>query len=144
MKRFQLLLSLLVFTLTTTTAPCGDANHAQHKLAQEAPEKLLNAKLFTLGPVDEDAKISQADYWFRALIKRPDAIAECKKLIGNGSPAGQLYGLLGLRLLDQPAFETALPKFKDSPTAVKIQFGCIEENATTGDIAARIQAGGIK
>lgn len=142
MKPFLFLLILILGPLST--ARSGDPDWANAKLAKEAPQKLLTVELFTIGAVGGPGIISQSEIWFRAMLQRPDAVAECQKLISNASPAGQLYGLLGLRRLDQKAFVEALPKFKDAKAPVRTMVGCILTESSTGAIASGIEKGTTK
>jgi hypothetical protein len=120
------------------------AESADAKLAREAPQTLRTVERFTIGGVGKSGDPAQAELSFRALLKRPDAVAECQKLIADASPAGQLYGLLGLRLLDPKAFQTALPRYKGSKASIPTMSGCIVQQTTAGAVAADIEQGTIK
>ncbi len=81
---------------------------------------------------------------FRQLLKEPEPVARCQKLLAEGTPAGQLYGLLGLSLLDHPAFEKSLPSYRDSKTTIQSMSGCIGFKSTAGEIARQIEKGQFK
>lgn len=112
--------------------------------AEKAADVLHQAQQFTIGGVGFAGTISSAETALRALLKTPDAVTECKKLVSDATPAGKLYGLLGLKLKDPKAFEEAFPAFKDSKTAVSTAAGCMLYETTLGKLATDIQDGKLK
>ena len=138
------LLVLFFVLLFPSFARSGDPEWADAKLAREAPKTLRTVQRFTIGGVGRAGYPAQAEFSFRALLKRPDAVAECQKLIAEASPAGQLYGLLGLRFLDAEAFQAAFPRYKGSKASIATMSGCIVHQTTAGAVAADIQRGAIK
>ena len=142
MKRLSLTLLLAIFC--APIAHSENSTVAEEKQVREASQKLLSAKEFTIGKVGEAGDQSPVEVSFRALLKCPEALAECQKLVSDASPAGQLYGLLGLKILDANAFQAALPRFNDSKIPVMTMAGCIVFKTTAGDIAKDIEQGKIE
>lgn len=139
--------TILAFLLPASFLPCAcsrDSEWAKAKLARQAPQTLRTARQFTIGKVGDAGSPAESEFSFRALLKRRDAVAECGKLTTTASPAGQLYGLLGLRLLDREAFDAASPRFKGSKVSVATMDGCSVFQTTVGAIAAEIAQGTIK
>ena len=112
--------------------------------AGEAYDTVKTADWFTIGGVGIAGTTSPSEKAFRELLKGPEPVARCRALLTEGSPAGQLYGLLGLRLLDRSAFQTALPRYKDSKTVVTTASGCIVMGTTTAEVAGQIAMGTLK
>ena len=127
---------LLVLVIALFASPAAPA--------KEAAAILLVAPRFSIGPVGEAGTSSDAELALRALVKRPDAVSECRKLLEKATPAEQLYGLFGLRLVDEAAFKKELPRFKGSKTEVLSQLGCFPLPTTVGDQAGKIGDGTYK
>jgi hypothetical protein len=71
---------------------------------QKLPPSLERAQLFAVGPISEDARTSDGELSLRALLAQPEAKPKLRRLIDSASVPGQLYALLGLRVLDTAAF----------------------------------------
>ena len=65
-------------------------------------EKLRQATFFAVGRID-DGQVSEGERNLRAVLRQPDAQEEFSELLGSASAAGQMYALVGLRLLDRDA-----------------------------------------
>jgi len=78
------------------------------------------------------------------LLNHTDAVSRCQRLLTEATPSGQLYGLLGLRLLDRQSFEAALPRYKISNTEIQTMHGRIMTRTTAGKIANQIEKGELK
>lgn len=141
-SRCVLILFAAVFLPVLTRAE--DKVKPNASLAREAPHILREAKVFAIGPVGDGGDISRSELALRALLKRPDALDECQKLIAHGSAAGQIYGLLGLRLLHAEEFKATFARYKDSEVPVKRFSGCILNQTQTRFLAAGIASGQIK
>ena len=87
---------------------------------QDAYDTVKTAGMFTVGGVGYAGTRTPSELAFRELLKQPEPLVHCKKLLEEGTPAGQMYGLLGLHLLDQDAFQAVLPRYKDT----KAFFSC--------------------
>lgn len=69
------------------------------------------------------------------LLDTPGARDVFLALAARGTPAGRLYGLLGLRLTDRVYYEVARQALEDSVDEVLwTQIGCIIETGTLGDV----------
>lgn len=143
MKHSKLNRRLLLLILV---ALCALAQASETKSAPNKPayETVKTAGGFAIGRVGVAGIISEQESAFRELLKQPDALVQCQKLIGAGTPAGQLYGLLGLRLLDESAFNAALPRYIDSKTDIQTVNGCIVGVTTAAALAERIAKGEVK
>ena len=75
-----------------------------------------------------------------AILKQTNAAATFQKLLHEKAPAPQLYGLLGLHLLNAPEFKTTLPRLLDRKTKVRVLMGCIVGEQEVGTVARQIQA----
>jgi hypothetical protein len=135
---------LLISVALSSLACAGDLDSAAAKLERPAYDTVKTAEHFAIGRVGAAGIISAQETAFRQLLKQPDAVALCQKLLNDGTPAGQLYGLLGLRLLDQKAFQTALPRYADSKTDIETVRGCIVTHTTAGALAQQIEKGELK
>ncbi|MFD0892746.1 hypothetical protein KBB96_15090 [Luteolibacter ambystomatis] len=133
-----------MFLLLASPLLHAEPEPTKTELAKKAPTILKSAQQFAIGGVGIAGTTSPAESALRALLNRPDAVAECKKLVSDATPAGKLYGLLGLKLKDAKAFEEAFPAFKDSKTAVSTASGCIPYETTIGKIASDIRDGKLK
>lgn len=83
-------------------------------------------------------------FTLRQLLKEPEPLVRCQKLLTEGTPAGQLYGLLGLSLLDQQAFQQALPRYRDSKTVIQSVGGCVHFSTTEAQVAKEIEKGQLR
>lgn len=141
MKAALILASLF---LTIVCAPAADKKSADLDAGHSPYEALTATTTFAIGGVGFAGTISPAETDFRALLKEPDAVVKCQKLLTEATPEGQMYGLLGLKLKDETAFLAALPKYKGSKTALREMCGCIMGTITVGELAARFEKGTYK
>jgi hypothetical protein len=74
-------------------------------------EALKNAPTFSLDPRLGNAPLAVS---FRRLLEYPAAAAQCRKLVAEGTKCGQLYGLLGLKLLNDPAYALVARRYQAS------------------------------
>jgi hypothetical protein len=137
------LMSAALF-LTTVFALGADKKEADPPAVHSPYEALTAVTTFAIGGVGFAGTISSGEKDFRALLKEPDAVAQCQKLLTDATPEGQMYGLLGLKLKDEVAFTAAFPKYKESKTTLRQMSGCIMGNVTMGEMAARIEKGSYK
>ena len=139
-----LLIALSLPVLAHAADSGGPAAKPAATPAEEAYRIVKTAALFSIGPVGEEGRPSKREAAFRQLLKQPEPLARCQKLLTEATPAGQLYGLLGLRLLDEKAFQAALPAYKNLETEIPTMTGCILTRVKAADIAARIENGKLK
>ena len=137
-------LMLAVLFLTTVCTPAADKKESKPEATHTPYEALTATTTFAIGGVGVAGTISPSELDFRALLKEPDAVAKCQKLLSDATPEGQMYGLLGLKLKDETAFVAALPKYKGSKTTLREMAGCMMGTITMGELAARIEKGSYK
>ncbi len=130
--------------LLPASAPGEDPAPATVSLERETYHTVRTAARFTVGGVGEAGIPSRQETAFRLLLKQPDPVVQCRNLLTEGTPAGQLYGLLGLRLLDQKAFQAALPRYQDSATSIQTMSGCLGFQTTAAKLAKQIEDGTLK
>jgi hypothetical protein len=132
-------------TLPQTIACAGEpAVGTVDKLARNAYESVRTADEFIIGGVGVAGTTSGQETAFRHLLKQPEPLARCQQLLAEGTPAGQLYGLLGLRLLDPPTFEAALPRYRNAQTPVQSMSGCIRFRTTAAELSQQISKGNFQ
>jgi hypothetical protein len=109
-----------------------------------AYDTVKTAERFAIGRVGEAGIFSEQESALRELLKQPNALFRCQKLLSDGTPAGQLYGLLGLRLLDESTFKAALPRFIASKTVIQTVNGCIISRTSVAELAHKIAKGEVQ
>ena len=140
----RLLAILLLLIAVPVVARPGNPDRAVASFAREDYDTVRTAEYFTVGGVGYAGTPSNQEIAFRRLLLRPEPVSHCRKLVTEATPAGQLYGLLGLRLLERQAFQTALPSYKNSRTDIQTMRGCIVIHTTVGRLARQIQKGALK
>lgn len=73
-----------------------------------------------------------------AICNQTNCVALFRELLKEKQPAQQLYGLLGLQLMNAPDFKDVLPKFTESQTKVRVLSGCIAGEWEVREVARRI------
>jgi hypothetical protein len=109
--------------------------------ASSASASLARENTFALGGVGVAGTMSGGEKDVRALLKEADAVQQLQSLLKNGSPAGQLYALLGLRLRDRPAYDQAVPAFRKRSEEVSTLHGCIMMKEKMDAIVKQIEHG---
>ncbi|MFO1482999.1 MAG: hypothetical protein U1F71_06480 [Verrucomicrobiaceae bacterium] len=141
-RHFSPLVALLFPILT---ASCGVKFPA---ITQKQPAgsyaTLKTAELFSIGGVGYAGKPSVEETAFRKLLKQQGQVTKFQKLLTEATPAGQIYALLGLKLLDSRAFDAALPYYKQSKTEIPRMSGCFMFKTTAADIVRQIQNGEVE
>jgi hypothetical protein len=107
-------------------------------------ETVQRAESFTVGGVGVAGTRTKQELAFRELAKQPQAGLRFRKLLVDGSPAGKMYGLLGLKLTDTNGFEEALPHFTECETKIETIGGCMVMHTTVGYVAKQIARGDFK
>jgi hypothetical protein len=133
--------SFVVFLVALALTAFAGAAEAP---AKDAYETVKTAPHFTIGGVGIAGIPSSQENAFRKLLKESGALERCQRLTTEATPAGQFYGLLGLRILDQKAFEAALPRYTDSKTEVPTMSGCIAMRTAAATLAGKIEKGEVK
>jgi hypothetical protein len=123
------------------------ANFSGAAPASEAPsayEMLKTAPRFTIGHVGYAGVTSKTEAAFRSILKEPKPQERLVELLSSATPAGQLYALLGLKLMNDPAFEKNPPRYNSSKESVETMSGCIVQHSTVKSIAWQIRKGQFK
>jgi hypothetical protein len=107
----------------------------------DADSNLQSAGRFALGGIGAAGTMSAGERALRELLKQPDAVAQLEALISKASPAGKLYGLLGLRIRDRAAYERALEKCRTTDAKVETARGCILSQDSFRDLLKEIERG---
>ncbi|HZE58328.1 MAG TPA: hypothetical protein VE031_10780 [Chthoniobacterales bacterium] len=102
---------------------------------------LESAGSFALGGVGVAGTMSAGERALREVLKQPDAVARLEALLANASPAGKLYGLLGLRIRDRAAYERALEKCRSIDATVATARGCMLSRELFRDLVKEIERG---
>jgi hypothetical protein len=105
---------------------------------------IRTAHHFSIGRISDAGVFSDAEIAFRTVLKQADGTAQFENLLSTATPEGQLYGLLGLRLLDKRAFDAVAHSYLASSVKVAIIEGCSRGHSSTKDIARKISKGHFK
>ena len=120
------------------------AEGAEPKSAGADYQLVKTTDTFTVGGIGFAGTLSQQEKAFRRLLEQPAPIEQCKKLLSEAELPGQLYGLLGLRLLDPKAFAASLPRYKASRLEVRTMRGCVVMQVAAAKVAGEIEKGDLK
>ena len=104
-------------------------------------EKIRDAPMFAIGGVGIAARLTEAEVALENLLKKPSAADHCRKLVKEGTMAGQLYGLLGLKRSDPAGFKKLVRPYRDSKEMVQTASGCIMGSIEVSTVAAEIENG---
>jgi hypothetical protein len=85
--------------------------------------------------------MSAGERALREILKEPDAVARLEKMLPAALPAGQLYGLLGLRVRDRAAYQRALEKYRTRDATVETARGCMLQQESFRDVIKEIEQG---
>jgi hypothetical protein len=122
-------------------------NFAAADTARPAPaafQTVKNASKFTIGGVGFLGVTSAEEQAFRSLLAAPEARSLFRKLASQASKAGQLYAVLGLKLLDDPAYAKESARLLGDDTPVTTMYGCIVSQMKVSDLARLIADGKLK
>lgn len=138
MKRGLISLYVLLFSPEPTLA--SDIS-TQHKPAYET---LKSASFFATDRVDIRGDILETVIALDTLLQQKNATATFSALLKEVTPTGQLYALLGLKIIDENLFaKEAAPYLTSKEWARQVQ-GCRSVERTVGTLARRIQEGEIR
>ena len=107
-------------------------------------DTVQRAESFTVGGVGVAGTRTKQELAFREMVKQPQAGLHFRKLLEHGSPAGKMYGLLGLKLTDRSGFEEALPHFTECETKIETIGGCMVMHTNVGYVVKQIARGDFK
>ena len=99
---------------------------------------------FTIGKVGFAGHPSKVETSFREILSESNAKIQLNRILSTGTKAGQLYALLGLKILKDPQFKQALPHFLSDKSDVETMEGCVVRHTTVKAIAGQISNGDIK
>jgi hypothetical protein len=101
-------------------------------------ETLQQSRWFAVSGGFANATTPEA-FALAAICNETNAAATLRRLIAEPGSVQQLYGLLGLRILNAADFNTTLPQFMQSKTKAGVLVGCIAGDRETADVARRIR-----
>ena len=104
-------------------------------------ELLKISGCFRIGGVGVAAATPPEQIALGRLMEQKDASVTLEKLFSEGSPASQLYALLGLRFIDRAKYEELVTKVKQNTLEIETQGGCIISHETVQQIIKSIEAG---
>ncbi|EDY18585.1 hypothetical protein CfE428DRAFT_3970 [Chthoniobacter flavus Ellin428] len=140
MKSTILLLGLLaIVSQVSAEPPPHDA-----KPALTDYETVRTAETFSIGATGFAAKITPTETSLRKILLTPTAAEDCRKLTVAGTPAGQLYGLLGLKLLKDATYPAAAARYRFSRVEVSVTDACNLTRRPTFFVVQLIDQGRIK
>jgi hypothetical protein len=130
----------LAFVVCTSILGLAPAVEADVDASRPAAS-LARENAFALGGVGYAGTMSGGEKDLRAILTQPDAVQQLQSLLQDASPAGQLYALLGLRLRDRPAYEQAVPAFRNRSDVISTMHGCILMKEKMDAIVKQIEHG---
>jgi len=104
---------------------------------------LLHADYVSLGPSGFAAVVPPPVLAWRVLIEDPQAPKLFEQLLQEATPAGQIYAMAGIFLLDTDAFGAALPRLRAQPAHLKWQDGCVLTDMTEEGAITWLQNGTV-
>ncbi len=122
-------LSMLLFLSWSGLPLRGDDS-----LQVEADFEAIRCMTSFGGDVGIAGDTPESVFAFRRLLEMDDAGALFGRLLEEAMPAGQLYALCGLYFADPPAFQRALPRFRESDVDVETVSGCIVFEVKIADL----------
>jgi len=122
----------LVFMLFASSVAMYSPTPREH----EAFEFLRTATTFESPHVGFAGVYSRGYLALRIVNRSVAADALFKRLIAEGSPAGQLYGLVGVYRTDPEYFRTVAPEFAAKRDSVSTMVGCIMGGEQVSEIVS--------
>jgi len=144
MKLLILILALAIALTTTVRAQAGAQKYVSAREILRDFEQVRTAPYFIFEATASDEAAFSIELAFRSLLKSPSAAAQCKKLVAGGSPAGQLYGLLGLKILNDPAYASLSERYVASRSYVPVFVSPAASDRPVSMLASEINKGNIK
>jgi hypothetical protein len=140
MKPIILILGLLAIVSPASAEPPPRVS----KLALTDYETVRTAETFSIGATGVAATITRTETSLRNILRTPTAAEDCRKLTAAGTPAGQLYGLLGLKLLKDSTYSTIAARYRFSRVEVSVTDACNISQRPTFFVVQLIDQGKIK
>ena len=107
-------------------------------------ETVRTAEMFSIGATGIAATITPTETALRRILQTPTAAEDCRKLTVAGTPAGQLYGLLGLKLIKHATYPTVAARYRFSRVDVSVTDACNISQRPTFFVVQLIDQGKIK
>lgn len=120
---------LLLAVAIPTFAPAAATNHY---------DILRQSRWFAISGGPGNAPTPEA-YALAEICDQADAVDTFRRLLQENGEAQQIYGLLGLQLVDAPEFKTALPALLKSTGKVRVLRGCIAGEWQVAEVARQIR-----
>jgi hypothetical protein len=134
----------IVFLAIASLAPAETPEFRETQQPLSDYETVRRSMQFSLGPVGFGAVTAPVETAFRRMLHSPTATADFRKLISAGTTVGQLYALLGLKLLNDPTYATVAQRYKLSHSRVAYAGGCVISSMAVAEIAKHIDSETIK
>jgi hypothetical protein len=99
-----------------------------------AYRSVKNAQEFSTLFVGQPPTVSAEALEFNVVAHLPWSAGLFRRLVLDGSPAGQLYGLCGLSLSDKHDFGVVKQRYADRREVVHQTVGCISVKASLGSV----------
>jgi hypothetical protein len=107
-------------------------------------ETVRTAEQFSIGATGIAATIAPAETSLRRILLTSTAAEDCRKITVEGTPAGQLYGLLGLKLLKDATYPATAARYRFSRVEVLVGHADIISRRPTFFLTQLIDQGKIK
>lgn len=104
-------------------------------------KELSQTTLFAFGGIGIAGIVSPGEVAFRNVLDSGSAVADFREILKTGSPQGQCYALVGLRIKDRPAFDEEVKRFLSSKQQVQTGAGCILSAQPMSSVAGNIRNG---
>ncbi len=85
---------------------------------------LKSARIFAIGGIGREGRITAEETAFDALCKQPNAAQQFRRLLHEATIEGQMYALLGLRQLHAPDYGEQIELYRRSTRGVNTGSGC--------------------
>lgn len=106
-----------------------------------AVRDLAAAKSLAFGGVGVAGLMSEGERNLRAVLEGPDASRQLQAALGNATPAGKLYILVGLRCCDRAAYQKVFDSVARSNDDVEVVRGCMISKESFRQVLSQIQDG---
>ena len=106
-----------------------------------AVRDLAAAKSLAFGGVGVAGLMSEGERNLRAVLDRPDASQQLQSALGQATPAGKLYILVGLRRCDRAAYQKAFDSLSRPNDDVQVVRGCMISKEPFRQALSQVQDG---
>jgi hypothetical protein len=102
---------------------------------------LAAAKSLAFGGIGVAGLMSEGERNLRAVLDRPDASQQLQAALGQSTPAGTLYILVGLRRCDRPAYQKIFDSLSRSNGDIEVVRGCMISKEPFRQVLSQVQDG---